>query len=205
METCGVHLGGTLFLPAQGRTPRVPVKAAKGSCAERSQASSFIYARSKQASYRSGSCGYLCIALGSGGTFACLLLISLFQLTSFLFLIHSSDLQEVFCLAMLIIAQLSFLALNTITHRMLSASIFTCPWPSKVGKKTPGKQTVKDFQMSFIQSEFWFWCGLFRSLRGQLKIPRPAQIFCITLDAVHSFNPISYISRSSRPSLKHLP
>ena len=31
METCGVHLGGTLFLPAQGRTPRVPVKAAKGS------------------------------------------------------------------------------------------------------------------------------------------------------------------------------
>ena len=38
METCGVHLDGTLFLPAQGRTPRVPVKAAKGS----SQASSFI-------------------------------------------------------------------------------------------------------------------------------------------------------------------
>ena len=102
METCGVHLDGTLFLPAQGRTPRVPVKAAKGSCAERSQASSFIGA--KQASYKSGSCGYLCIALGSGGTFACLLLISLFQLTSFLFLIHSSDLQEVFCLAMLIIA-----------------------------------------------------------------------------------------------------
>ena len=33
-----MHLGGTLFLPAQGRTPRVPVKAAKGS----SQASSFI-------------------------------------------------------------------------------------------------------------------------------------------------------------------
>ena len=33
METCGVHLGGTLFLPVQGRTPRVPVKAAKGSCA----------------------------------------------------------------------------------------------------------------------------------------------------------------------------
>ena len=29
----------------------------------------------KQASYKSGSCGYLCIALGSGGTFACLLLI----------------------------------------------------------------------------------------------------------------------------------
>ena len=111
METCGVHLDGTLFLPAQGRTPRVPVKAAKGSCAERSQASSFIHARSKQASYRSGSCSYLCIALGSGGTFACLLLISLFQLTLFLFLIHSRgfsslsilDLQEVFCLAMLII------------------------------------------------------------------------------------------------------
>ena len=36
------------FLPAQGRTPRVPVKAAKGSRAERSQASSFI--RAKQAS-----------------------------------------------------------------------------------------------------------------------------------------------------------
>ena len=30
METCGVHLDGTLFLPEQGRTPRVPVKAAKG-------------------------------------------------------------------------------------------------------------------------------------------------------------------------------
>ena len=42
METCGVHLDGTLFLPAQGRTPRVPDKAAKGSRAERSQASSFI-------------------------------------------------------------------------------------------------------------------------------------------------------------------
>ena len=42
METCGVHLDGTLFLPAQGRTPRVPVKAAKGSRAERLQASSFI-------------------------------------------------------------------------------------------------------------------------------------------------------------------
>ena len=42
METCGVHLDGTLFLPAQGRTPRVPVKAAKGSRTERSQASSFI-------------------------------------------------------------------------------------------------------------------------------------------------------------------
>ena len=37
-----MHLGGTLFLPAQGRTPRVPVKAAKGSHAESSQASSFI-------------------------------------------------------------------------------------------------------------------------------------------------------------------
>ena len=33
-----MHLDGTLFLPAQGRTPRVPVKAAKGS----SQASYFI-------------------------------------------------------------------------------------------------------------------------------------------------------------------
>ena len=31
MEMCGVHLNGTLFLPAQGRTPRVPIKAAKGS------------------------------------------------------------------------------------------------------------------------------------------------------------------------------
>ena len=38
------------FLPAQGRTPRVPIKAAKGSRAERSQASPFIRARSKQAS-----------------------------------------------------------------------------------------------------------------------------------------------------------
>ena len=75
METCGVHLGGTLFLPAQGQTPRVPVKAAKGSCAERSQTSSFIHAGSKQASYKSGSFSYLCIALGSGGTFACLLFI----------------------------------------------------------------------------------------------------------------------------------
>ena len=70
-----MQIGGTLFLPAQGRTPRVPVKAAKGSHAKRSQASSFIGARSKQASYKIGSCGYLCIGLGSGGTFACLLLI----------------------------------------------------------------------------------------------------------------------------------
>ena len=70
METCGVHLDGTLFLPAQGRTPRVPVKAAKGSRGEPLQASSFICVRSKQASYRSGGCCYLCIALGSGGTFA---------------------------------------------------------------------------------------------------------------------------------------
>ena len=37
-----MHLDGTLVLPAQGRTPRVPVKTAKGSRAERSQASSFI-------------------------------------------------------------------------------------------------------------------------------------------------------------------
>ena len=49
METCGVQIDGTLFLPAQERTPRVPVKAAKGSRAKRSQASSFIGARSKQA------------------------------------------------------------------------------------------------------------------------------------------------------------
>ena len=121
METCGVHLDGTLFLPARGQTPRVPVKAAKGSRPERLQASSFICSRSKQASYRSGSCGYFCIALGSGGTFAlgsgetiCLLLIRTICLSPvdklisdddlFLFLIHSSDLQEVFCLAMLIIA-----------------------------------------------------------------------------------------------------
>ena len=55
METCVVHLDGTLFLPAQGRTPRVPVKAAKGSRAECLQASSFIRAQSKQASYRRGS------------------------------------------------------------------------------------------------------------------------------------------------------
>ena len=43
-----MHLDGTLFLPAQGRTPRVPVKAAKGSRAESLQASSFMPA--KQAS-----------------------------------------------------------------------------------------------------------------------------------------------------------
>ena len=55
METCGVQIDGTLFLTAQGRTPRVPVKAAKGSRTERLQASSFIHARSKQASYRSRS------------------------------------------------------------------------------------------------------------------------------------------------------
>ena len=102
METCGVHLDGTLFLPAQGRTPRVPVKAAKGSHVDSSQASSFIGVGMKQASYKSGSCGYLCIALGSGGTFAlgsggtiCLSpvdkLISDDDLS--LFLIHSSDLQ----------------------------------------------------------------------------------------------------------------
>ena len=43
-----MHLDGTLFLPAQGQTPRVPVKAAKGSRTERLQTSSFI--RAKQAS-----------------------------------------------------------------------------------------------------------------------------------------------------------
>ena len=50
MKTCGVHLDGTLFLPAQGRTPRVPVKAAKGSRAEPHRLA-LLYARaaSKQA------------------------------------------------------------------------------------------------------------------------------------------------------------
>ena len=48
METCGVHLDGTLFfLPVQGRTPRVPVKAAKGSHAKHRLA--LLYSRSKQA------------------------------------------------------------------------------------------------------------------------------------------------------------
>ena len=97
-------------------------RAANESPAERSQASSFIHARSKQASYKSGSCCYLCIALRSGGILlwvqeelsVCLLLIGTICLPPvdklisdddlFLFLIHSSDLQEVFCLAMLIIA-----------------------------------------------------------------------------------------------------
>ena len=43
-----MQIDGTLFLTVQGRTPRVPVKAAKGSRAERSQASSFIGLQSKQ-------------------------------------------------------------------------------------------------------------------------------------------------------------
>ena len=66
-------------------------RAADESRAERSQASSFIHARSKQASYKSGSCGYLCIALSSGGVLlwvqeelsVCLLLISLFRMICF--------------------------------------------------------------------------------------------------------------------------
>ena len=91
----------------------MPVKAAKGSRADSSQASSFIGAGMKQASYKSRSCSYLCIALVSGGTFALgsggtICLSPVDKLISdddlFLFLIHSSDLQEVFCLAMLIIA-----------------------------------------------------------------------------------------------------
>ena len=82
-----------------------------------------LCARSKQASYRSRGCCYLCIALGSGGTLArcqnfllkpCLLSIrticlspvfsSLWLTMLFLSPIYSGDLQEVFCLAMLIIA-----------------------------------------------------------------------------------------------------
>ena len=69
MEMCGVQIDGTLFLTAQGRTPRVPVKAAKGS-RRNAYRLALLYSRSKEASYKSGSCGYLCIALGSGGTFA---------------------------------------------------------------------------------------------------------------------------------------
>ena len=47
METYGVQIDGTLFLPAQGRTPRVPVKAAKGSHAKHRLA--LLYSQSKQA------------------------------------------------------------------------------------------------------------------------------------------------------------
>ena len=36
-------------------------------------------------------------------------------------------------------------------------------------------------------------------------IPQPTQIFGVILDAVHSFNSVSYSSQSSRPTLKHLP
>ena len=54
METCGVHLGGTLFLPAQGRTARVPVKAAKGSCAQHLQARSFIAREASQQVTKAG-------------------------------------------------------------------------------------------------------------------------------------------------------
>ena len=118
-----MHLDGTLFLPVQGRTPRVPVKAAKGSQAECLQASSFIHTRSKQASYRMGVAvisAYLWsqeepLLWGQEELSVCLLLIRTICLSPvdklisddddlFLFLIHSSDLQEVFCLAMLIIA-----------------------------------------------------------------------------------------------------
>ena len=79
--------------------------------------------QNKQASYKSRGCGYLCTALGCGGTLArcqnfllkprllstrtiCLSpVFSLLWLTMlFLFLIYSGDLQDVFCLAMLIIA-----------------------------------------------------------------------------------------------------
>ena len=59
-EMCGVHLDGTLFLPAQGRTPRVPVKAAKGSRAKRLQASSFI--RAKQARKQATKAGVAVIS-----------------------------------------------------------------------------------------------------------------------------------------------
>ena len=45
-------------------------RAADESRAKRSQVSPFIRGRSKQASYKTGGCCYLCIALGSGGTFA---------------------------------------------------------------------------------------------------------------------------------------
>ena len=55
-----MHLDGTLFLPAQGRTPRVPVKAAKGSRAKRLQASSFI--RAKQARKQATKAGVAVIS-----------------------------------------------------------------------------------------------------------------------------------------------
>ena len=99
------------FYLCRGELPGCPLRLQRGVSPNAHRLA--LLQSAKQASYGSGSCGYLCIALGSGGTFACLLLISLFRLTLFLFLIHSSDLQEVFCLAMLIIVQPSFLALNT--------------------------------------------------------------------------------------------
>ena len=112
-----LHRGGLSMCPGD----TVLRRAADESHPERSQASPFIHGRSKQASYKSGSCCYLCIALGSGRILlwvqeelsVCLLLIRTICLSPvdklisdddlFVFLIHSSDLQEVFCLAMLII------------------------------------------------------------------------------------------------------
>ena len=102
METCGVHLDGTLFFYLRrGELPGCPLRLQRG-VAPNAHRLALYTVRSKQASYKSGSCGYLCIALGSGGTI-CLSPVDKLILDEdlFLFLIHSSDLQEVFCLAML--------------------------------------------------------------------------------------------------------
>ena len=108
------------FYLRRGELPGCPFRLQRG-VAPNAHRLALLYGQ-KQASYKSGSCGYLCIALGSGGTLlcgqeelsVCLLLIRTICLSPvdklisdddlFLFLIHSHDLQEVFCLAMLIIA-----------------------------------------------------------------------------------------------------
>ena len=91
-----------------------------------------------------------------------------------------------------------------LTHKRPSASIFTCLWSSEVRNKHLESKLPRSFRCHVSSPGFWFWCGLFRDFGGQQKIPTPTQIFGIILNAVISFNSVSHIPHSNRPTLKHL-
>ena len=91
-----------------------------------------------------------------------------------------------------------------LTHKRPSASIFTYLWSSEVRNKHLKGKLPRSFRCSLSSPSFGFWHGLFRDLWGQQKSPRSTQIFGIILDAVHSFNSVSYIPHSDRSTVKHL-
>ena len=55
------------FYLHRGELPGCPLRLQRG-VTPKAYRLALLYARNKQASYKSGSCSYLCLALGSGGT-----------------------------------------------------------------------------------------------------------------------------------------